>query len=122
MKTLQQEKPPVPDSEFADTSDRRNRTRIESQGTLEVHFRSAGQVPQNAVVEDLSFAGIALRVADVAGLARGQELEIVMLGQSLAVVIKYIAKAPQGGYRLGAEFTDPDLQQVTAVVEEFLKA
>ena len=120
MKSIQQDDSPAPPAQVAETGDRRNRTRIVSPDILEVAFSSGSQGPGNAVVEDMSFAGIALRIEDVSGLAVGQELYISILSQSMAVGIRNIVQRPEGGYRVGAEFIDPDLQQVTAVLEEFL--
>ena len=120
MKTIPQDASPAPPAQVAETGDRRNRTRIVAHDPLEVVFSSAPQSPQVAVAEDMSFAGIALRIEDVSGLAVGQELYISILSQSMAAVIRNIVRLPEGGYRVGAEFIDPDLHQVTAVLEEFL--
>jgi hypothetical protein len=120
MKTVPQDASPNPPAPISETGDRRKRTRIVAQDTLEVVFSSAAQGPHDAVVEDMSFTGIALRVTDVTGLAVGQELYLSILGQSLPALVRNIVKPAEGIFRVGAEFIDLDLQQVTGVLEEFL--
>jgi hypothetical protein len=120
MKTVPQDASPTPPALAAETGDRRNRTRIVPYDPLEAVFSSAPKKPQLAVVEDMSFAGIAVRIGDASGLAVGQELYISILNQSMPTVIRNIVRLSEGGYRVGAEFIDPDLQQVTGVLEEFL--
>jgi hypothetical protein len=120
MKIVPKHVAPAPPARELETGDRRNRTRIVAHDPLEVVFSSAAKHPHSAVAEDVSFGGISLLIEDASGLAVGQELYISILNQSMPVVIRNIVALPEGGCRVGAEFIDPDLQQVTAVLEEFL--
>ena len=104
----------------AEPDERRQGTRIPFQNAESGTFPSADQGRENVAVEDLSFAGISLRVADASGLSVGQQLDIVIAKRSMAVVIRYIVKVREGDHRVGMEFVAPKSREVRAAIEELL--
>ena len=122
MKQIQKDSSTVPHAQAVKTDDRRGRIRIPVRRLPDVLLSSAVECLQAVTLEDVSFDGAALRVKDASQLAVGQKLDIEILKRSMAVVIKYITTAPEGGYRVGVEFIDPHRQDVRCTVKELLES
>lgn len=119
MKTTQENKSQTC-KRMAEPDERRHATRIPFQDAVAVTFPSDAQGPRSVVVEDVSFAGVALRVTDASRLAVGQRVNVVILQRTMAAFIKYIVKLQAKEYRIGAEFMPPSLREARAVVKELL--
>jgi hypothetical protein len=107
---------------LADTENRRRSTRIPCHDAIAVRFSSDVQGSHGAVVEDVSFAGVALRVTNASRLAVGQGVDVVILNQTMPAVIRYIAELEEGDYRVGLEFVDPDRDELRTAVKDIVLA
>jgi hypothetical protein len=122
MSSTQKDASPTANEWLDDTENRRHGTRIPCQNAGAVSFSSAGQDSHGAVLDDISFAGVALRVTSVSGLAEGQGVDIVILNRTMPAVIKYIAELEEGGYRVGLEFVDADRHELSAAMKDIILA
>ena len=96
-------------------------TRIPLDCGTDVLVSSATQPPEPAVVEDVSFGGIALCMPRNLSLAAGDEVQIAQNEESLGAVVKHTLEEEDGTYRIGCFWRDLASPTTRALVKSFLE-
>ena len=99
----------------------RKGTRIPTDDVTDVLVSSVTQPPEPAVVEDVSFGGIALCMPRNLSLAAGTEVQIDQNEESLSAVVQYTLEEEDGTYRIGCMWRDPASPSTRALVKSYLE-
>lgn len=102
-------------------AENRKGTRIPADDGTRVLVSSATQPPEPAIVEDVSFGGIALCVPKDSSLAAGDEVQIAQNEESLAAVVKYTLEEEDGTYRVGCVWREPASARTKTLVRSYLE-
>ena len=96
-------------------------TRIPAQGQPRVVVETPQKVSFRGVIEDISFAGLALRATDVPDLLTGSPLKIHFRQATLSAIVRYCCKRADDSYRVGVAFVDPRPQELQTIIRDFLR-
>lgn len=108
-------------SQIAVRLEKRKRTRMLMKVGTYVLISSTTRCPEPAVVEDVSFGGIALRAPKDLSLAAGDKIQIDQNSGSFSAVVQYTLEEEDGTYRIGCMWKDPASPSTKTLVRSYLE-
>lgn len=108
------------DTTLAGAADQRAWIRLAKTEGAPLVIVSGSEGLKTATIEDVSMGGVGLRVVDDAAFVVGRPVEIEFQGQTFHALVRYKIDHPQGGHRVGMEWTEPTAPALQALMKYLL--